>query len=86
MASENKERTITFFSQLKSEFGQIEIKFDFKESDLKSKTDENKEGSLLEGQYNLMIVIDEIRQSLEQVTGQRIYTKESSFYEELPRK
>ena len=80
---EQKERIVTFYSNLKSEIGHVEIKFDFKESDFKKLSQEDeKEGDVRTSTFKIFCGIDKIKELLKELTGQETHIAEFSIYEE----
>lgn len=82
-----KERVITFYSQLKSDSGHVEIKFDFEESEFKKLSQQGEqEGDLKTSTFGLLCGIDKLKSVIEEITGKEVYTTEFSTYEEPPKK
>jgi hypothetical protein len=80
---QEKERVFTFYSNLKSESGNVEIKFDFKESEFKKLSEQNEqEGNIQTSTYGMLCGIDKLRKLLEELTNKPTHISEFSIYEE----
>ncbi len=81
--TQEKERVFTFYSNLKSEAGHVEIKFDFKESEFKKLSEQKEgEGEVVNSTYGILCGVDKLRELLKELTGQETHIAEFSIYEE----
>ena len=84
---QEKERVFTFYSNLKSELGNAELKFDFKESEFRKLSNQQEgKNQMLVCQYEILCLVDRLREIIEKSSGKPTYISEFSIYEEPPKK